>query len=92
MHAIPLGISRIVSNHLLFVYCAATASDTLAVLYAQEFAVREAICADVLSPGHDRRSHLLSLTAWMTEPYVDNQSHIKRLVQEVAAAGAADGP
>lgn len=70
----------------------ATASETLAGLYAQEFAVREAICADVLSPGHDRRTHLLALTAWMTEPYVDNQSHIKRLVQEVAAAGAANGP
>ena len=66
----------------------AEASGTLVGLYAKEHAVREAICAHVLSPSHDRRSYLLSLTAWMTEPYVDNQSHVKRLVQEVSAAGA----
>jgi hypothetical protein len=62
---------------------AAESSTALSMLYSKEYAVREVICRTLLSPKHDRRSYLLMLTTWMSEPYVDNDSHIKRYVQEM---------
>eukprot|EP00037_Helgoeca_nana_P021277 m.214511 g.214511 ORF g.214511 m.214511 type:complete len:369 (-) comp25582_c0_seq4:53-1159(-) len=61
----------------------AESSTALSMLYSKEYAVREVICRTLLSPKHDRRSYLLMLTTWMSEPYVDNDSHIKRYVQEM---------
>jgi len=62
----------------------AKSSTRLAQLYKREHTVRETICKSMLSPNHSRGSFMLLLTTWMTEPYVDNESHVRRFVLEVS--------
>eukprot|EP00035_Acanthoeca_spectabilis_P039627 m.63835 g.63835 ORF g.63835 m.63835 type:complete len:215 (+) comp9684_c0_seq3:209-853(+) len=95
MEAVSVNLATLAGSHNFELCLGATlcefaeSSEALASLYSKEIAVRETIRCSLLTPAHDRRSSLLLLTAWMTEPYVENQSHMKRYVQEVATSIAA---